>query len=122
MFGHLALAAGGDELAGRELVPLLHQHGHGPFFRLVQALYVDALGDEGTGHGLYDLQRPADAVEDTAYEPGAEAYRHGLVRRVDGFARGEPAGVLVDLDDALLPGRGDDLAEEDVYKRQVISC
>ena len=66
---------------------------------------ADALGAQTHGVGgvtrgdVYKRQ-----VEDTAYEPGAEAYRHGLVRRVDGFARGEPAGVLVDLDDALLPG------------------
>ena len=99
--------------AGLELVALLYEHLHVPELLLVQALDVDALGDEAAARmPLWPAAGGRCRRRCRLSRPGPRRTDMGSFVGYTGSPGGEPAGVLVYLHDALLPGGGDDLAEE----------
>ena len=99
---------------GRELVALLYEHAStSHFFFSSRLSMLMPFAMKLPAMASMAWQRTAYAVEDAAYHArgrGGCTWARSSGRRAP--RRLEPAGVLVDLDDALLPGGGDDLAEE----------
>ena len=71
------LRAGGVDLAGDDLIPHLHGHGHIPLGIRVKAGDVAAAGNEGAALFFQRRQRPLDTVVDVAQDAGTQSNAQG---------------------------------------------
>ena len=106
------LGAGGVHLAGNDLVPHLHGHGHIPLGVGVKAGDVAAAGDEGAALLFEGGQRPLDAVVDIAQDAGAQGNAQGAAGGGHRLAGRKAAGLLVDLNGGELLIHTDDFAHQ----------